>query len=48
MAAIGNALGNDLLRDAFATQAFTRSRPIVALETFGAGPRDRAMTVDRP
>ena len=49
MAAIGNALDGDLLRDAFATKAFTKVlRPIVALETFGAGPRDRAQTVDRP
>ena len=49
MAAIGNALDGDVLRDAFATKAFTKVlRPIVALETFGAGPRDRAQTVDRP
>ena len=49
MAAIGNELDSDLLRDAFATKAFTKVlQPIVALETFGAGPRDRAMTVDRP
>ena len=49
MAAIGNALDGDLLRDAFATKSFTKVlRPIVALETFGAGPRDRAQTVDRP
>jgi hypothetical protein len=49
MAAIGNELDGDLLRDAFATKAFTKVlRPIVALETFGAGPRDRAQTVDRP
>ena len=49
MAAIGNELDSDLLRDAFATKAFTKVlRPIVKLETFGAGPRDRAQTVDRP
>ena len=49
MAAIGNELDGDLLRDAFATKAFTKVlKPIVALETFGAGPRDRAQTVDRP
>ena len=49
MAAIGNALEQDMLRDAFATKAFTKVlRPIVAMEKFGAGPRDRAQTVDRP
>jgi hypothetical protein len=49
MAAVGNALDGDLLRHAFATKAFTKVlRPIIKLETFGAGPRDRAQTVDRP
>ena len=49
MAAIGNELASDLLREAFATKAFTKVlQPIVALETFGSGPRDRALTVDRP
>ena len=45
----GRPLSLDLLRHAFATKAFTKVlRPIVKLETFGAGPRDRAQTVDRP
>ncbi len=40
MAAIGNALADDMLRDAFATKAVRNVlQPIVALETFGAGPR---------
>jgi Putative glucoamylase/Protein of unknown function (DUF3131) len=42
MAAIGNALGHDMLRHAFATRAFTRAlKPIIAIEQFNAGPRDR-------
>jgi hypothetical protein len=43
MAAIGNALGGDFLRDAFATKAFRKAlQPIIGLETFNAGPRDAA------
>jgi hypothetical protein len=43
MAAIGNALANDVLRDAFATKAFRKIlRPIIGMETFNAGPRDAA------
>jgi len=39
MAAIGNALGDDMLRDAFAT-ADVRDvlKPLIGQETFGAGP----------
>jgi hypothetical protein len=41
MAAIGNALGNDVLRDAFATKEVRKVlRPIIGLETFSAGPRN--------
>jgi hypothetical protein len=43
MAAIGNALAGDFLRDAFATQTFRKAlQPIIGLETFNAGPRDAA------
>ena len=40
MAAIGNALGDDMLRDAFATKDVRKAlRPVMGMETFGAGPR---------
>jgi hypothetical protein len=43
MAAIGNALADDLLRDAFATRAFRRAlEPVIGMERFNAGPRDAA------
>jgi hypothetical protein len=43
MAAVGNALGGDFLRDAFATKAFRNAlQPIIGMETFSAGPRDAA------
>jgi hypothetical protein len=43
MAAIGNALADDVLRESFATKAVRKVlQPIIALETFGAGPRDAA------
>jgi len=39
MAAIGNALADDVLRNAFATKEVRKVlRPIIGLETFGAGP----------
>ena len=42
MAAIGNALGNDMLRDAFADRQFERAlQPLIKMEEFNAGPRDR-------
>jgi hypothetical protein len=43
MAAIGNALAGDLLRDAFATKDVRLAlQPIMNMETFGAGPREAA------
>lgn len=46
MAAIGNALENDMLREAFATKSFRKAlRPVISVETFNAGPRDRAARV---
>ncbi len=43
MASIGNALGKDILRDAFATKDVRKVlRPIIGMETFGAGPRSAA------
>jgi hypothetical protein len=40
MAAVGNALGNDFLRNLFVTPDFTqRLRPVVGVEEFGASPR---------
>jgi hypothetical protein len=45
MAAIGNALGRDFLRRLFVTTGFERAlRPPIAIEQFGASPRD--CTVD--
>ena len=39
MAAIGNALARDMLRDAFVTPEFERAlRPVIAVEAFDAGP----------
>jgi hypothetical protein len=43
MASIGNALADDVLRDAFATKDVRKVlRPIIGMETFGAGPRSAA------
>ena len=43
MAAIGNALAEDVLRDAFATKAVRKVlQPIIGMETFNAGPRAAA------
>ncbi len=43
MAAIGNALAGDILRDAFATKAVRKIlQPIIGMETFNAGPRAAA------
>ena len=48
MAAIGNALGHDMLRKAFATREVKAAlQPILAMERFGAGPRSRAANVDQ-
>jgi hypothetical protein len=49
MAAIGNALANDMLRDAFATKAVRKAlQPIIGMETFNAGPRDAAESILKP
>ena len=43
MAAIGNALAGDVLRDAFATKDVRMAlQPVMRMETFGAGPRSAA------
>jgi hypothetical protein len=43
MAAIGNALADDVLRESFATKEFRKVlRPVIGMETFNAGPRDAA------
>jgi hypothetical protein len=43
MAAIGNALAGDVLRDAFATKDVRKVlQPIINMETFNAGPRNAA------
>jgi hypothetical protein len=49
MAAIGNALSDDVLRHAFATNAFRKAlRPVIGMETFNAGPRDAADAILNP
>jgi hypothetical protein len=49
MAAIGNALGNDMLRKAFATNSFRKAlQPVIGAETFNAGPRDAADALLNP
>jgi hypothetical protein len=49
MAAIGNALADDVLRDAFATKEFRKVlRPVIGMETFNAGPREAAKPYLRP
>ena len=41
MAAIGNALADDVLRDAFATKDVRKAlRPVIGMERFNAGPRE--------
>jgi hypothetical protein len=45
MAAIGNALGRDMLRKAFADRDMERSlRPVIGIEEFGASPRGCTIT----
>ena len=45
MAAIGNALGNDVLRRAFATRDVERElRPVIGVEEFSASPRPCTIT----
>ena len=49
MAAIGNALADDVLREAFATKEFRKVlRPVIGMETFNAGPRGRRRQVPPP
>jgi hypothetical protein len=49
MAAIGNALADDVLRESFATKEFRKVlRPVIGMETFNAGPRDAADQYLRP
>jgi hypothetical protein len=49
MAAIGNALADDVLRDSFATKDFRKAlQPVMGLETFNAGPRGAAKPYLRP
>jgi len=46
MAAIGNALGQDMLRKSFATRKFRRAlQPVIKIERFNAGPRSRARDI---
>ncbi|CAN5652722.1 hypothetical protein BH23CHL6_BH23CHL6_08850 [soil metagenome] len=48
MAAIGNELADDVLRDAFATKEVRKAlRKVIGMEKFAAGPRRAAMLVDR-
>jgi len=49
MAAIGNALANDVLRTAFTTKKFRNAlQPVIRMETFNAGPRDAADAILNP
>jgi Putative glucoamylase/Protein of unknown function (DUF3131) len=49
MAAIGNALADDVLREAFATKEFRKVlRPVIGMEAFNAGPRAAADEFLRP
>ena len=49
MAAIGNELNHDMLRKAFATQQFKQAlQPVISIEQFNAGPRDRVAQLDHP
>jgi putative glucoamylase/uncharacterized protein DUF3131 len=49
MAAIGNALANDVLRTAFTTKKFRNAlQPVIRMETFNAGPRDAADPILNP
>ena len=47
MAAIGNELNHDMLQRAFATQQFKQAlQPVISIEQFNAGPRDRVAHLD--
>jgi hypothetical protein len=48
-AAIGNALGNDMLRQAFATPQVQRVlQPVISIEHFNASPGDSATQLLSP
>lgn len=48
MAAIGNALGDDMLRRAFVTHATERAvRPVIGVEEFNSDPRGCTITGTR-
>ena len=49
MAAIGNALADDVLRESFATKDFKKVlKPVIGMETFNAGPPEAANPYLRP
>jgi hypothetical protein len=49
IAAIGNALADDVLRDAFATRSVRNAlRPVIGMETFNAAPRGVAAPALKP
>jgi hypothetical protein len=49
MAAIGNALGRDMLRTAFATPQFRNAiQPVISMERFNASPRDQGTLPGQP
>ncbi len=49
MAAIGNALADDVLRESFATKEFRKVlQPVIGMERFNAGPREAAKQYLRP
>jgi len=49
MAAMGNALANDVLRTAFTTKKFRNALlPVIRMETFNAGPLDAANAILNP
>ena len=45
MAALGNALGNDVMRTSFATASFKKAiRPVIGVEEFNVSPRGCTIT----
>jgi hypothetical protein len=49
MAAIGNALGNDMLRRAFATRQVQHAlQPVISIERFNASPGESATQLLNP
>ena len=48
MAAIGNALEDDMLRRAFVTPEFQNAlQPVISIEQFNASPRERVPDIER-